>query len=476
MLNQALPLLLANTSLQVVAAALAALVVAALLARGVLRVLLIAQAVYWAMSYVARPVVLLTVRPEPRFGDNIADPRLAEIGYDVGIEAALRPVAFGLTVYAVIVLGYVLWARRRPRDRRAPLAGDPDLIATLWVLYVLGTGARLLSVATGAAGNAGDVQSASPVLSLLTMPATLGAVGLIVFARPPKQTGTLAVLGVLIAGELWWTTATESKTPILGAALAVAVRFALTGWTRAKVAGIGAVSVAGIAGFDWLQSLKTSPHLRAEAAAVDGAYPDAVRPFLSLLRRFDLLEAATDAYYVGPSSWLGPGEVVGHLARSMIPAQLLAEEKLHAGTAWAAEVRGASVDMSQVSVSLAEGNISEGYVLGGWTGVVVGVVFTAVVLVGWSRTLYARHLVPVLFGVALIEVPVVFERGMLGSAETLGKYLQVVVLAWLVRLLVGQWRRTHGPPGRTDGDRDRETPAGPQTAPAGVSVGSEGRQ
>lgn len=476
MLNPALALLLSNTPLLVIVAALGTMVLAALLGHGVLRVLLIAQAVYWAMSYVARPVVLLTVRPEPRFGDNVADPRLSEIGYDFGIEAALRPVAFGLTVYALLVLGYVLWARRRPRPGPAPLAGDPDLIATLWVLYVLGTFARLLSVATGAAGRAGDVQSASPVLSLLTMPATLGAVGLIVFARPHRQSGTIALLGVLTLGELWWTTATESKTPILGAALAVAVRFAITGWTRAKILGIGAVSVAGIAGFDWLQSLKTSPHLRMEAAAVDGAYPEAVRPFLSLLRRFDLLEAATDAYYVGPGSWLGPGEVVGHLARSMVPAQLLAEEKLHAGTAWAAEVRGASVDMSQVSVSLAEGNVSEGYVIGGWTGVVVGVAFTAVVLVGWSRTLYARHLVPVLFGVALIEVPVVFERGMLGSAETLGKYLQVVVLAWLVRLAVGQWRRTHGPSGPRHREPDRESQTGPAAAPVGASVGSEGRR
>lgn len=476
MVNPEMSLLTSNTPLLVVGAALATMVIAALVSRGVLRVLLIAQALYWAMSYVARPVVLLTVRPEPRFGDNVADPRLAEIGYDFGIEAALEPVAFGLTVYALTVLGHALWARRRPRPGPAPLAGDPDLIGTLWVLYALGTFARLFSVATGAAGRAGDVQSASPILSLLTMPATLGAVGLIVFARSPRQSTTIALLGVLTAGELWWTMATESKTPILGAALAVAVRFALTGWTRAKVLGIGAVSVAGIVGFDWLQSLKTSPHLRAEAAAVDGAYPDAVRPFLSLLRRFDLLEAATDAYYVGPSSWLSPGEVVGHLARSMVPAQLLAEEKLHAGTAWAAQVRGASVDMSQVSVSLAEGNISEGYVIGGAAGVVVGVTCTAIILLGWARTLYARHPVPALFGIALIEVPVVFERGMLGSAETLGKYLQVVVLAWLVRLAVGQWRRTHGPLGPRPGEPDREPTPGPLAAPAGVTVGSEGRQ
>ncbi|MGQ4601566.1 hypothetical protein [Nocardia sp. R6R-6] len=455
-------MLTANVPLLVIVAALATMVLAALLVSGVLRVLLIAQAVYWVMSYVARPVVLLIVRPEPRFGDSVADPRLAQLGYAAGIEAALRPVAFGLAVYALLILGYTLWARRSGRaDRVAASAGDRDLIATLWVLYALGTLARLASVAAGAAGSAGEVESASPILNLLTMPATLGAIGLIVFARPARNRTTLLVLGILILGELWWTTAIQSKTPILGAALAVAVRFALTGWTRDKLLGIGAVAVAGIAGFDWLQSLKSTPYLRAEAAAVDSAYPEPVRPFLSLLRRFDLLEAATDAYYTTPGSWLTPDEVIVHLARSLVPAQLLSGEKLHAGTAWASQVRGASVDMSQVSVSLAEGSIPEGYVLGGYAGVVIGVAVTAVVLIGWSRWLYARHLVPVLFGIGMIEVPVVFERGMLGTAETFGKYLQVVVLAWLVRLAVGEWRR----------HRERTT-----APPVPVTVGSEGRQ
>ncbi|MGW4366397.1 hypothetical protein ACWEKT_12195 [Nocardia takedensis] len=449
--------------LLVILAALTTMVIAATLISGVLRVLLIAQALYWAMSYVARPVVLLSVHPEPRFGDNVADPRLADLGYDVAIGEVLRPVAFGLTVYAALMLVYVLWARTRPAPRFAALAGDPDLLWTLGVLYVLGTLARLASVAVGAAGAAGEVESASPILSLLTMPATLGAVGAIVFLRAEART-TAVLLGAVLLGELWWTTAIQSKTPVLGAALAIAVRFALTGWSRAKLAGIGAVSVAGVAAFDWLQSLKSTPYLRAQSAVIDSAYPDSVRPFLSLLRRFDLLEAATDAYYTGPSSWLSPGEVAGHLARSMIPGQLLAEEKLHSGTAWANEVRGASVDMSQISVSLAEGNINEGYVVAGHTGIVVGVAFTAVVLVGWSRALYSRHLTAVMFGVALIEVPVVFERGMLGSAETLGKYLQVVVLAWLTNLVVVQWRRYR---------EKTTTTAGP---PAPAVVGSRGNQ
>ncbi|MET7773215.1 hypothetical protein [Nocardia sp. NPDC005366] len=452
-----------NPEILVIIAALVAMVVAAALTSGVLRVLLVAQALYWAMSYVARPVVLLAVLPAPRFGDNVADPRLADLGYDVAIGEVLRPVAFGLSVYALMMLGYVLWARRHRTPRVAVLAGDPDLTTTLGVLYVLGTLARLAAVATGAAGGAGEVQSASPILSLLTMPATLGAIGLIVFFRSERPVNTGLLLGILTLGELWWTTAIQSKTPVLGAALAIAVRFALTGWSRAKIAGIGVVSIAGVGGFGWLQSLKSTPYLRAEAMIVDSAYPEPVRPFLSLLRRFDLLEAATDAYYIGPSSWLSPSEVVGHLARSMIPGQLLSEPKLQSGTAWASEVRGASVDMSQVSVSLAEGNVNEGYVIAGTSGVVIGVAFTAVLLVGWSRALYSRHLTAVMFGIALIEVPVVFERGMLGSAETLGKYLQVVVLAWLTYLVVVEWRRY----------RERTTPTG-LSAPA--AVGSKGSE
>lgn len=458
-------MLIGNTPLMIIVAALVTMVIAALLLSGVLRVLLIAQAVYWAMSYVARPVVLLVVQPAPSFGDNVADPRLVELGYDRGIEAALTPVAFGLVFYALLLLGYALWSRRRGREQRpVPLAGDPNMMGTLVVLYAIGTLARLASVATGAAGAAGEVASASPVLSLLAMPATLGAVGLIVLARPERNRDTMLLLGFLVLGELWWTTAIQSKTPVLGAALAVAVRFALTGWTRQKVLGIGAVSVAGIAGFDWLQSLKSTPYLRAQAASVDAAYPEPVRPFLSLLRRFDLLEAATDAYFTEPGSWLTPDQVVTALARSLVPGQLLPGEKLQSGTAWASEVRGASVDMSQVSVSLAEGSVPEGYVLGGYAGVMIGAVFTAVVLIAWSRALYARHLVPVLFGIGLIEVPVVFERGMLGTAETLGKYLQVVVLAWMVRLAVGEWRR------------HRERTTAPVAAGVPVPVGSEGKQ
>lgn len=429
--------------LAMIAGALVTMVAAAVVIPGVARVLLIAQALYWAMSYLARPVVLLWVQPEPRFGDNVADPRLAALGYEHGIAMVLRPVVFGLWVYAGLVVALAFWMRNRRRPGAA-ITEDPNFLPTLCVLYCLGALGRLAMLATGTAGKAGEVESSSPALTFVTMLGTVGAVGLIVFVRLAGTRATSLAVGLLLAGELLWTMAVESKTPIMGAALAIGVRFALGGWTRQKAVAILLVSIMGIGGFGWLQSLKATGEVQADAAVTDSAYPASVRPMLSVLRRFDLLEAATDVYYTPPGSWLSPEQAAENAVRSLVPAQLLDAPKMRSGTAWAAEVRGASVDMTQVSVSLAEGGISEGYLLGGYPGIVVGAGFTFVLLVTWARALYSRHIAVVVLGLALIEIPVIFERGILGSMEMLGKYLQAVALVWFIFLLVGWYRGTRG--------------------------------
>ncbi|WP_194837300.1 hypothetical protein [Nocardia sp. XZ_19_369] len=440
----------AVSELLAIAGALVTMVAAAIVIPGVARVLLIAQALYWAMSYLARPVVLLWVQPEPRFGDNVADPRLAALGYDPGIAMVLRPIVFGLWVYAGFVVALALWMRHR-RRRNPAITEDPNFVPTLCVLYCLGALGRLAMVATGTAGKAGEVESTSPVLTFVTMLGTVGAIGLIVFLRLAGTRATTAAIGLLLAGELLWTVAVESKTPIMGAALAIGVRFALGGWTRTKVVAILLVSIMGVGGFGWLQSLKASGEVKVDAAVTDSAYPSGVRPMLSVLRRFDLLEAATDVYYTPPGSWLSPAQVAENAAKSLIPVQLLGGPKLRSGTAWAADVRGASVDMSQVSVSLAEGGISEGYLIGSYPGIVAGVGFTFLLLVAWARAMYSRHIALVVLGLALIELPVIFERGILGSMEMLGKYLQAVVLMWFIYLLVGWYRGPRGqvPPHRS---------------------------
>jgi hypothetical protein len=426
------------TQLVLVSTALVTIVVAAACIPGIARVFLIAQAIYWTLSYVARPMVLLTVQPQPRYADNIADPRLAGIGYDRGIAEVLQPVAFGLWVYAGAVVAYAIWARRH--RTALPRAAAGDFVPTLATVYALGLLGRAVSYVTGSTGQAGDVQSASPVLSLVAQLATAGAIGLIIFIRPPERRTTITLLGALLTVELMWTVVVESKTPIISAAMAVAVRFAMHGWTRERVVSIVTISVVAILAFGWLQSLKQPDYIRQEALAADAGYPPSVVPYLSILRRFDLLEAATDSYYMTMRHpWMTPFEVGQHGLQSLVPAQLLGTEKLLSGTAWATEVRGASMDMGRVSVSLADGNINEGFVVAGYAGVAVGVLFTLGLLLLTVRALLARHIAVVSVGLAITASPILFERGFLGSMEVIGKSLQLVVLVWLVDMVVREY-------------------------------------
>jgi capsular polysaccharide biosynthesis protein len=420
--------------------ALTVIFVAACTVRGAARVLLLVQVVYWTIAYAARPLVLLWVQPQPRYGDDLADPRLALIGYDHGITEVLRPVVFGLWVYAGLVVAYALWARNRPSP--GPVRIDPDLIRTLVAVYVIGNLGRVAALLTGQAASAGQVQSVNPVLDLLSGLGGVGSLGLILFLRLPRARMTALVLGGLLAVELVWAISVQSKSPIMAATLAVAVRFALLGWTRRRTLVAVGLAITGLAGFGWLQSFKLTDEAKAAAAALDAQYPAVVQPFQSVLRRFDLLQAATDAYFMSGRPWLTLDEVLTAGWESLVPTALLGGEKLHSGTAWASQVRGSSVDMTNVSVSLAEGGINEGYVLGGRVGIVLVALFTFGVLLLTVRALHSRHVPVLVLGVLVATSPILDERGFLGSMEVIGKGLQAAVAVWAIHLTLRALRQS----------------------------------
>ncbi|MEU0501104.1 hypothetical protein [Nocardia sp. NPDC005998] len=465
----------AYTEIIAIACALVTVAVAAAWAPSVARVFIIAQAAFWSLSYLARPLVLLAVQPEPHYGDNVPDPRLAELGYDRGIALVLHHVVFGLWVYAILIVGYAIWSRHHPIPAAPAMSVNPDFVPALATIYAIGLLGRGASYATGSIGHAGDVDSANPILNFVGILATVAALGLIIFIRPTRPRTTALLIGALLAGELIWTVVVESKTPILGAALAVAVRFAILGWTKAKVVGVLAIAVLGIGGFGWLQSFKTTESGKAEAVMISSAYPPTVRPFLSILRRFDLLEAATDAYYHGTGYWLTPAEEFRHAALSLIPTQLLGAPKFQSGTAWANDIRGASVDMTRVQVSLAEGNVNEGYVVGGYTGIVVSVGFTFLLLLAWAKALYSRYFPVVVLALALTGASSLFERGILGSMEALGKFLQAAVLATLIYLVVEEYRRRAKPRAPKAPAPNPRAPAQPPQQPL-VVIGKKGSE
>ena len=429
-----------------IAVALLALTAIACFVPILVRVLLLAQAAYWALSFLLRPIVLLQVEPAPQFADNIADPRIAQMGYPYAVAHVLHPVAVGLWIYVLVVAIYALWTVRRgrlPTARRRDWRSNPHIVPTFAVAYALGLLGRLASVATGSVGEAGDVTSSNPYLDILAGMGSLGALGLIIYFRSTRRGLTSVVLCVLLAGELVWGILSESKTPMLGATLAVALRFALDGFTRRRLITVAAGAVGVGVAFGWLQSFKVSSADQIASAMVESNYPEPVRPLLSIIGRFDLFAASTDVFYMNGRGWIDPVFAVRTMFTNLVPTQL-GVEKFQSGTQWAQQVRGLSVDMRNVSVSLAEGHINEGLILGGYTGVLLESIFVLAVAVGVARLLQSRYLVLITAGISLVAVPTLFERGALGISETFGKSLQYAVVAWVLYTVVVEWRKRFG--------------------------------
>jgi hypothetical protein len=429
-----------------IALALLALAALACLVPILVRVLLLAQAAYWALSFLLRPLVLLQVQPAPQFADSIADPRIAQLGYPYAVAHVLHPIAIGLWIYVAVVGAYAVWCRRHGRPSRSRNQGwrtNPHLVPTFAVAYVLGLLGRLASVATGSVGQAGDVTSSNPYLDIVAGMGSLGALGLIIYFRSPRRGLTSAVLLALLAGELVWGILAESKTPMLGAALAIAIRFALDGFTRRRLITVGAGAIGVGLAFGWLQSFKVSSADQMASAAVESNYPEQIRPLLSIIGRFDLFAASTDVYYMNGRPWIDPVFAVRSMFTNLVPSQL-GVEKFQSGTQWAQQVRGSSVDMRNVSVSLAEGHINEGLILGGYLGVFGESIFVLGMAIGIASLLQSRYLVVAAMGISLVAVPTLFERGALGISETLGKTVQYAVVAWVLYTLVVEWRKRVG--------------------------------
>ncbi|MGL6234714.1 MAG: hypothetical protein ACRC20_05165 [Segniliparus sp.] len=419
-----------------VAAALAVLAFLAVMAKGVVRLLLLTQVVYWGMAFVGRSALLLQTTPEPSFGDNIADPRLKNIGYDYGVAHVLGHVEESLWVYVALAAMFVAALRLAgpapdPLPRQSPLT-----MRTLFAMWSLGMLARAAAYLSGAIGKAGEVHNANPYLDILSNLCSVGALGIILYFRAESILTEFAVIGFFAASQLVWGIAEESKSPFMGAVLALAVRYLATGLNRTKLLGIGAGGFAVVSLFGWMQAMKSSSRsasmVNSAGLTYNVSYPEPVRPYLSIFRRFDLFEAATDVYYMDGRSWKQPSEIASSAVVNLVPQQL-GVVKVQSGPDWAQHVRGKSVDMSTVSVSLAEGHLNEGYLLAGTTGVVLESLFVLGMIALVARCLRSRGNPAVItLGVLFVSLPPLFERGVLGITETLGKAVQQCAIAGII--------------------------------------------
>lgn len=398
----------------------------ALLYPGVARLLIWAQVGYWTVSYLVRPSVLVFAQPAPRRGDSIADPRLAFDAYSRSLESVLGVVQFGLFTY-LVVLGLLAIAFRTQLKSPfgfVPRMDDPALYPTLITVWMIGWSARSMAIL----GLGGEV------VDLLALLAVAGSFGLLL-RGPARSVASAMLLSLVAISEVGWALISSSKTPLIATALAIALRVMLSRSGRRAWTLLG-VGVATVALFPVLQALKQSELVRGEVSFVDASYPDLLQPFLSIVRRFDLLSAATDAVYIGPGGWITMDSYVSRALGALVPSPLLPSEKVSAGQAWADEVRAHSTGAMGDGVSLADGFVAEGWALAGHIGVLGQAVVLASVLLFASWAVTRRSAALVAWGAMLLSYPILFERGALGVLSVVGKTAQAVIIVWVISFMI----------------------------------------
>lgn len=388
---------------------------------GVLGALLAVQSVYYGLDYVARPLLLLATRPSPRPADPFADPRLAYFGYEAGLRMILPLVLLGLVAY---LLALRFFARRRVRGKNA-LFIVPS--AHAFLLLAVGWFFRLAYVAG----------STSATVETLAYLGSLGVGVAVLFSE--RALRPLPLLGLLVS-ELAWSALYASKTPILALILWVLVRQVSVGGFRVR--RVFPLSLTGAAAFVSIQLVKVQAGKLAATTTYQAAYPTLWRPFLVLLQRFDALQAMTDAVVARPGSWMSPLRAVETFASSLVPRFLLPGGKSDlAGYRWAAEVRRLSLPGSKPSANLAEGPIAEGYVIAGLIGVVTECSLLALLVVVTVRLLQSSARYGALLGLAITSQPLLFERGLLGIGEGIGKGFEIALAASVTLSGLEAWRR-----------------------------------
>lgn len=388
---------------------LTALVAIGLRTRGILGALLLVQAGYWILSFIVRPLVLLIAQPTPRFGDPVADNRLYRDGYPLSLGNVLTPILIGLFTYVV----FMLFSARRAQGWgvRTHISPTP-LYAVLAVGWMFRFG-----------------QLALPSNSLLITFSFVGSVavgGLILLTEKRPSTKLLLAL---VATEFLWSYLSAVKAPIFAAILWIAIR-QLVDNRKFPIKQLFWLLLAAAVSFIAVQNAKIAIGRLDDTSRIGDFYPVPLQPILPIVNRFDLLNAATDASYAGPSSWMSPGEALSYALQAFIPQQLSGIDKgENVGRLWGSEVSRLSRPDVTGQTFLAQNPAAEGWVIGGWTGTIAECLIVAAVVILTARFLHSKFMLPALLGLAVTSQPYIFERGALGIAEGFGKGIQVALLA-----------------------------------------------
>lgn len=402
-------------------------VIAARLGRGVLLVVG-AQAAFWMLSFVLRPIYLLATRPSSPLW--LGDRRLAFSNYESGLVEVLAVAVVGQVTFTLTLLAVALvWRQKAGSDTTKRKEDSGAIIGSAVAIFIIGWAFRLLLL---------QVDGIGFVVQMSTW-ATTGACVLIMLApgRNGAQTPITWTVVVLLISEAGWSLLYASKTPIIAASLALGMRWLITMGLRSFTVRLLPLTALVVAAFLLLQPIKgiTTAERVEAASGASGALAVVEGPFVALLERFDGFTAVTDAVTLNGEEWISTHEYVSRLVVNGLPNPGLSRSST-VGQDWAREVRTATNPDQTQDVSLAAGATAEGMALSGPAGAVAANAFLAVFSVIVGRGLVSRRAFYLFFAATFAFSTVLMEQATLGLSQTLSRAIQIAVVAALISLLL----------------------------------------
>lgn len=396
--------------------------------KGALKYLVIGHICYIFLGLIIRPIILFTQQPNPEYGDAFADYRLIVNGtynqaiLDIGVR----------TLYGILIFGISLQLIQKISFFKVHGKGNASWdLGLMPVFVILG-----ISLVTNFIEGAGIYQSR--FLTWISV-AALPCIGLAM-----QLTSQLSLSGIstltftVFMGVISITLSIlhTSKAPIFFyifmALLVNYERLKVKSGFRfsPKFFGIaGVMLAAAIFVFPFIQNLKDGAETTSLNERIGQKYFGDLSAMYTILKRFDLFRASSDVWFVGEGAWYDFSEYIG-IMRSALEWNF-GTTAPNFGGQWSINVLQQSSDTTFSNVvSLSQAAIAEGWLLGGFVGILFTYSLFSIIIVSIGNMINANLFLR-LIALYVISSNSIFEGGVVANLESLSAGTRTAIITWI---------------------------------------------
>lgn len=393
-----------------------------------LKFLLLILGVYWLLSFVIRPLMFIHSR-DWNADSVVYDSRIGQS--QSNLVAVMSIIATGCFVFCIPIVLFLL--RRRSNKKIIEILMEPNNpTEILWIiLFGLCTGLIALFVELSSLANPVS-KSLTPLISISLCMYLWKRSELELSKRKGFAVVLVGSLGVLALAYL----ANNSKgillTPVLFFISSLTI-WKSRGSSLKQISLFVFLAALFVALFSKLQMLKLGALATTTARNNLDSFPWYLSPFLEMANRFDQFARVTDAYFAESRSLGGLQSWIIYIVKSLSWNPTSGRTETSFGQTWNVLVTAQSITGSALSkVSLAQGMIAEGYVWIGLRSLILECLAMSIIFIYIGRCLQ-KGAISLVFAIALINNAIIFEAGLVQTAETFSGAMKIILFVWVVK-------------------------------------------